>query len=350
MKAESSDQILTVQMRVALASVVLLTAFLSIYCSLKRTEDKKPPMTKCLEQLTRIPEVGALLKSQTREAAGTDLPLQGMEIALTLNGMIKSKSDPDDEIDSWCEYENQAENLDKLIKALKEQNLPPTVDFVVGQSLDQAMVERWLQSGNLIGNMTYSRKKANKRKVQEFTDDVLLNDRTLAPLLEKYPAGQKYFRYPGLRVNRDPQSREQIRSLLKANGYLEAMATIDVVDEQFSDVYCAARARNDEVCANFIKENYKILLLDTTLRIRKQAKRRTGHDVKMIMNVSMNQFTCDYLGEVIRWYKSLGARFITLDEALQDPLYTSFDEKGRALARSLIREARRAQVDTLEAK
>jgi peptidoglycan-N-acetylglucosamine deacetylase len=350
MNKEKPDQILPERMRMALALIVLLVSFLTIYCKFKRPEATKTPMARCLEQLTRIPEVGALHKSQARETAESELPLAGMEIALTLNGMIKSRSNPDDEIDNWCEYENNVDNLDKLVRALKEHGMPPTVDFVVGQSLDKTMLERWLQSGNRVGNMTYSRIKARKQNPQAFIDDVILNDKMLAPLLEKYPAEQKYFRYPRLKVSKDAQSREQIRAFLKANGYLEAMATIDIPDEQFSDVYCAARARGDETCVNLIKEFYKMLLLDTTLRTRAAAAVRTGYEVKMILNVSLNQFTCDYLGDVILWYKHLGARFISLDEALRDPLYTTFDDKGRPVARAIIRETRRAQLETVNAK
>jgi peptidoglycan/xylan/chitin deacetylase (PgdA/CDA1 family) len=347
---EKTDQLMSIKMRVALAAIVVLVAFFTIYCKIKKSEAPKTSMEKCVEQLKRIPEVGALLKSQARETAAGDRPLAGMEIALTLNGMIQSRSNPDDEIDSWCEYENTTDNLDKLVRALKENDMPPTVDFVVGQSLDKTMMERWLQSGNQVGNMTYSRIKARKRDPQAFIADVQLNDKTLAPLLEKYPSTQKYFRYPRLKVSKDAQGREQIRNFLKENGYLEAMATLDIPDEQFSDVYCAARARGDENCAYLIKEHYKMLLLDTTLRTRVAAENRTGYDVKMILNVSLNQFTCDFLGEVILWYKNLGARFIPLDEALRDPLYTTFDDKGRPVARAIIRETRRAQLETVNAK
>ena len=350
MNRDKTDQLMPVRMRVALASIVVLVAFFTIYCKIKKSEAPKTPMAKCLQQLTRIPEVGALLKSHAHQPVESERPLEGMEIALTLNGMIRSRSNPDEEIDSWCEDENNVENLDRLIRVLREQNLPPTVDFVVGQSLDKAMMERWLQSGNRVGNMTFSRIKARRRNPQEFIADIRLNDQTLAPLLEKYPSSQKYFRYPRLKVSKDAQGRELIRNFLRENGYLEAMATIDTPDEQFSEVYCAARARGDENCANLIRDHYKRLLLDTTLRTRVAAVNRTGHEVKMILNLSLNQFTCDFLGDVIIWYKNLGARFISLDEALLDPLYTTFDDRGRPLARAIIRETRRAQLETVNAR
>jgi hypothetical protein len=347
---ESSEQNLNVKMRIALAVTILLAAFLAAYCKQKKAETVKAPMTKCLEEIGRIPEVAALLKSQARENADQPHPLEGLEIALTINGMIRSQSDPDDEIDNWCENENSLANLDKLIGALKDNHLPPTVDFVVGQAVDKVMLERWLQSGNLLGNMTYSRIKAKKSDPQKFIDDVMLNDKTLAPLLEKYSASKKYFRYPRLKLSRDAQSREQIKEFLKANGYVEAMATIEAPDVRFSDIYCAAKARGDEICANLIKQNFKMLLLDTTLKTRAATKNRTGYDVKLILTVGVNQFTCDYLGEVLSWYQNLGARFISLDEALRDPLYSTVDEKGRPVARAILRETRRQQIESVSAK
>jgi hypothetical protein len=347
---DSPEQNLSVKMRVALAAIILLAAFLAAYCKHKRADAVKLPMAKCLEDINRIPEVAALLKSQAREYADEPRPLDGLEIALTFNGMIQSKSDPDNDIDNWCENENSVENLDKLIRALKENHLPPTVDFVVGQAIDKTMLERWLQSGNLIGNMTYSRIKAKKSEPQRFIDDVMLNDKLLAPLLEKYSASKKYFRYPRLKLSRDAQSREQIKEFLKSRGYIEAMATIEAPDVRFSDIYCAAQARGDETCASLIRQNFKMLLLDTTLKTRMATRSRTGYDVKLILTVGVNQFTCDYLSEVLAWYQNLGAHFISLDEALRDPLYAAVDEKGRPVARAILRETRRLQIESTNAK
>jgi hypothetical protein len=347
---EDSQQNLSVKMRVALAFIILLAAFLAVYCKQKKADPVKPPMTKCLEEMDRIPELSGLSKPDARESTDQPRPLEGLEIALTINGMIRSNSDPEDDIDNWCENENSLANLDKLISALKDNHLPPTVDFVVGQAIDKVMLERWLQSGNLIGNMTYSRIKAKKSEAQKFINDIMLNDSTLAPLLEKYPTSKKYFRYPRLKLSRDAQSREQIKEFLKTSGYTVAMATIEAPDAQFSNIYCAAKARGYDACANLIKENFKTLLLDTTLKTRITTKNRTGYDVKLILTIGINQFTCDYLGEVLSWYQNSGARFISLDEALQDPLYSSVDEKGRPVARAILRETRRLQIESINAR
>lgn len=347
---DSKQPILSKEMKIVLAIFITLAGIGTIYFRVKKTAPPLTPMAKCLEDMRHIPELGALMKSQVREDTNESRPLDGVEIALTINGMVQSQSESEEAIDNWCEKEDSIENLDNLISALKEQQMPPTVDFVVGQSIDKLMVERWVKSGNLIGNMTYSRIKAKNRDPREFIADIMLNDKTLEPFVVKNPPAQKYFRYPRLKTSKDAGARDQIQEYLKSHGYIEAMATIDTPDSQFSGIYCAARARGDETCARLIKENYKTLLLDRTLKTRTAARNRTGYDVKLILTVGMNQFTCDYLQEIIAWYKNLGVRFISLDEALRDPLYSSVDGKGRPVARAILRETRRLQIESVNAK
>ena len=95
---------------------------------------------------------------------------------------------------------------------------------------------------------------------------------------------------------------------------------------------------------NLVKAKFKSLLLDTTLRARAAAKSRAGYDVKHILMIGANQFTCDNLGELLAYYRSLGAHFISLDEALKDPIYSIVDEKGKPAARAIMREVKRRQL------
>ena len=327
--------------------VLLLASFLLSQpgCRSIDTRADKAPVNKCQEDLKRIPEIATLLKSRVRaEGEEDEKPLKGLEVALTINGMIRSQSNFDDDIDNSCESENTRENFEKVLTALKQNNMPPTVDFLVGRLIDHGLLEIWLQSGNLAGNMTYSRVKARKRTAQDFLDDVARNDEVLLELWKKFPPKQKYFRYPRLKLSKDEQNREEIKTFLKQKGYLDAPATIDARDRKFSELYCAAQARGDQDCVNLMKAKFKSFLLDTTLRARAAARSRVGYDVKHILMIGANQFTCDNLGEMLAYYRSLGAHFISLDEALKDPLYSIVDEKGKPAARAIMREVKRRQL------
>lgn len=308
----------------------------------KVTAEKAPP-SKCIERLSSIPLLSAVLKSRERsEEEGKNRPLEGMEIALTINKMIRGHSDPEAEIDSWCEFENTPANFDKIVSALRQHDMPPTVSFVNGRAADASVLEKWVDSGNLLGNMTFSRKRATKRSGQEFIDDVARNEQSLGKVMSRGRSKDLYFRFPGIKTSRDQQTRQEVDAFLSKRGYLVTPATIDAYGRHFNDVYCQAQARGDQQCASLAKAHFKTILLKSTLKARALAKREAGYDVKHILLIDANQFLCDNLSDILAWYKSLGARFIPLKDALKDPFYSRTDEKGRTAARVVLSRTRRS--------
>ena len=301
-------------------------------------------MSRCQEELSTIPEVAAAsMKARHKRAEEREESLEGMEIALTMNRMVLSTADPDRDQDDWCYTENNRDSFQKLLNALKTNNMPPTVDFLAGESLEQQLQEEWLKSGNLIGNLTYKGRSPKKGTAQEFIDTLSKNEEELAPLWKKFPRRQKYFRYPSLKLGVDTERPRAIREFLKQNGFVEVPATIDSRDDDFSQRYCAALARGDKVCANFIVATFKSLLLDKTQKARIAARKIAGRDVKQILLINANQLTCDLLEELLGWYKAMGVKFISADEALGDPFYAVDDVT--TTANQIKWETKRAQTD-----
>ena len=68
-------------------------------------------MTRCQEEMNTIPEVAAAsIKAHSKRADEAEASLAGMEIALTINRMVRSTADPDRDQDDWCYTETRAEN------------------------------------------------------------------------------------------------------------------------------------------------------------------------------------------------------------------------------------------------
>jgi Polysaccharide deacetylase len=325
-------------------AIIILSVFLSPGCAhSKNAQAAKPEMTQCLEALNTIPEMAAAsIRARGKRSVQAEDSVEGMEIALTINRMVRSKVEPDLDQDDWCYTENTPENFQKLLNALKDNGVPPTVDFLAGDSLDQTMQEEWLRSGNLIGSMTYAGWSLKKGPAQDFIDALTRNEQALAPLWSKFERKQKYFRYPSLKLGLDQQRPREIRTFLKQNGYVEVPATIDSRDSYFSQPYCAALARGDKVCANFIAATFKSFMLDKTRKARAAARKIAGRDVKQILMIQANQLTSDLLDELLRWYKAMGVRFISLDDALTDPFYAT--EDVTTTANQINWETRRAQL------
>ena len=306
--------------------------------------EQEAATARCLKEISAITQMAALLKTRNKESEKVDeRSLEGMEIALTINGMIRSHGDPDEGVDSWCSKENSPENFHKITDALNQNEMPPTVAFIIGRLFDQSMAEAWLESGNLVGNMTYKPTKAKKKAVQKFIDDAGRTDELLSPLWKKFSSEKRFFRYPGARTSGDAEAQSQIQKYLDEKGYVAVPFTINARNYHFTNIYCAALTRGDQACLNLIKTYFKTLLLEVTYKSRVTAQSIAGREIKHILVLKANQFICDNLADILAWYKSLGVKFITIDEALSDPFYTSVDEKGRPPYRTILRRIKRGK-------
>ena len=332
-------------MRGTFIAVLLVSALVigPAGCANRRAQSGTAPLSTCLKDLNTIREMAAVLKSRKHDSEESHgRPFEGLELALTINGMVMSHVDPEADADDLCFAENTPENLDRLARALEINAMPATVSFIRGRWFDEGMQKEWLQRGNLIGSLGYDRLSAERITPEQFIEDIARNDAVLAVLWGGSRPARKYFRFPRTKLRRNDRDLDTVKAYLKKNSYLLVPATIDLLDSSFSQIYCSALSRGDQSCANLIKANFRSLALDTTLKARNIAKDLAGHDVKHILVVGANQFTCDNLSELLAWYKSLGARFISLDEALNDPFY-SRDDAG-----SVAGETRSAQLAAAE--
>lgn len=330
-------------MKGTLIAVLLASALVlgSAGCIDRTAKSGTAPPSTCLRDLNTIPEMAAVLESRKNDSEEVQSrPFEGLELALTINGMVRSQIDPDADADDVCFTENTPENLDRLAIALETNALPPTVSFIRGRWLDEPMQKEWLRRGNLIGSLGYDKLRGGPPSAEKFIDDVLRNDEALSVVWGGSPPARRYFRFPRTTLRQDRREMDTAKTYLKKNNYVVVPATIDLLDHLFSQRYCSALSRGDQSCANLIKANFRSLALDATLKARRIAADKSGRDVKHILTVRANQFTCDNLSELLRWYKALGARFISLDEALSDSFYAT-DDAGKIVGetRRALREA-----------
>ena len=329
------------------AIIVLIAASLlaGFGCSsIRRVKNGGQPMTGCTHDLSTITELREIMKARGKSEPEAERPLEGLQIALTINGMVRGNAGQSDEEDYWCREENSVENFHNLIASLKANDIPSTVDFLAGQWIDPALQEEWLKAGNQLGSFTFKRQKAHSFSPAEFIEDLTRSEQILLPLIKKAGQRRKYFRYPRLKTSLDAGHRAAITEYLDKNGYVEVPATIDALDWKFSELFCKARSRGDQNCANLIKSYFNPLLFDSASRARALAKALTGRDVKHIMMFEATQFTCDNLDEILKFCKRMGVRFITLDEALADPFYQRRTPGGDSEAVDVLRRVQLRQA------
>jgi hypothetical protein len=328
----------------AAASLLILLLGCAACSQLGGASTQKQSISRCSDELEAIPGLEPLLRQTVRER-NIGASFEGLELALTINGAFTAVLGPEEAEDDWCYTDRPADELDRLITALKQHKMPPTVSFVAGRGLDANLMERWLESGNLIGSLTFDRLKSRRYSAAEFIDDISRNTEALGPLWNKDQQSPRYFRYPRLKASSDREARQQISSYLRENRFIEAPGTIDARDWKFAQIYCAAQARGDSVCANYAKQCFFTLLLDTTLKAREAARSESGRDCKQILMLEATRFTSEHLSEIIAWYTRLGARFIALDQALSDPLYAGVEADGEPRAIAVFKRVKELQAD-----
>ena len=100
-----------------------------------------------------------------------------------------------------------------------------------------------------------------------------------------------------------------------------APVTIDNNDFVFADVYARARASGDRATMESVPQTYVPYMEGVTVHFENLSRQFLGYEVKQILLLHANELNADYVGDLITMLRNRGYRFITLDEALEDPAY-----------------------------
>lgn len=220
---------------------------------------------------------------------------------------------------------------EKMLAVFADHRMPPVYGFINARGLeghaeDEQALVKWLAAGNRLGNHTYSHIDGAKASLAEFLADVDKNEDTLRRLAGGQPEqthAWKVFRYPYLREGKDLESQAAVRKGLDERGYRVAEVTIDFYDWAYNQAYlrCLDKKRDDAIPG--LKESF-IDQAAAELRWADGAARElAGRPIKQILLLHVGHFTGEMLGELLTTYEKQGARFVSLDEALADPIYAA---------------------------
>ena len=251
------------------------------------------------------------------------LPQQsGFEVAITFDDLPSHGALP--------RGANRNAIIQKIIDTARAHHLPPMFGFVNGVILesepeDKASLEAWIASGNRLGNHTYSHVDPTKVSLSAYLADIDKND----PLLASVTTGQgraadyKVFRYPYLEEGPDIATREAIRQHLFEHGYRIAQVTIDFGDWAWNAPYSRCVAQNNTASIDALKTSY-VQNAKTFLRwANATSLRLNGHISRQILLLHVGAFDSEMFDALLTAYEQEGATFVSLDDAMTDPLYAT---------------------------
>jgi peptidoglycan-N-acetylglucosamine deacetylase len=218
----------------------------------------------------------------------------------------------------------QVERNESILNTLHSNSIKAAL-FVVGGNIDnkegKALLQRWDNTGHLIGNHTYSHRNYNAREtvIADYLQDILRAEE----LLKVFPRFQKYFRFPALKEGDTVEKRDAMRAFLAEHGYRVGHVTIDnsdwIVDQRLQ-----ARLKKDP---NADVKPYRDFYMEHMWARAEYyddlARRVLGRPVKHTVLVHFNLLNGLFLNDLITMFKSKGWQPIDAEEAFKDPVFAS---------------------------
>jgi peptidoglycan/xylan/chitin deacetylase (PgdA/CDA1 family) len=214
-------------------------------------------------------------------------------------------------------------DVKQITQALKKYGIVAT-GFVVGQQLNDKStpaLQAFADAGHVIGNHSWSHPDYGKLTKRAFRRETRRTDRAIAPWLGK----DRFYRFPFLKEGLTEAAKNDAAQVLTALGYRNVPPTIDNDEWRFNRDYVDAIERGDIGAAENIAAAYIVHMQDRTAHFQALANQAMGRDVKHILLLHMNRINADHLSELLDWYAASGWTFITVSEAMTDPLYSKPD-------------------------
>ena len=218
---------------------------------------------------------------------------------------------------------------ERMLATFAKHATPPVYGFVNAIGLeahpeDIQALRAWRKAGHPLANHTYSHIDGARATQEEYLADVDKNEAVLRQLMGSEPAqvsAWKIFRYPYLRQGRDLAAQADLRTALSQRGYRIAEVTIDFYDWAYNQAYLRCLTEKNDAAIAGLEESY-IDQAAAELRWADGAARElAGRPIPQILLLHVGHFTAHMMDRLLTTYAKNGARFVSLERALADPIY-----------------------------
>ena len=194
-----------------------------------------------------------------------------------------------------------------------------------------ALLDVWLDAGLDLGNHTASHINIHRTTVEAYLADVDAGAPVSRAVLAERGRALRFFRHPYLFTGETPEKKAAIAAGLAERGYTVAPVTIDNNDWMFAAVYRQAEAAGDDALKARIGEAY-VAHMATVLDHWEpySAELAGGREPTQVLLLHAHTLNRDWYPRIHALYLARGYRFVTLDEALADPIYRHADDYARA--------------------
>lgn len=268
--------------------------------------------------------------AQTPDPAAPEAPPEAASraVALTFDD-LPAQATPDAVA---CDADALLAMHDRLLAHLAAYDAPAAGLVTEGNTCDAlpvgtlaAVLTRWLDAGHTLGNHTYGHPDLVRVSVADYTADIRRGEGTTRRLLEARGRRLRYFRHPYLHAGDTAEKKAAVEAFLSAHGYTIAPVTIDSDEWVFAAAYARAVAAGDSAMARRIRAEYVAWSEAVVAHFEGWSREVLGYELPQTALLHANLLHADALGDLLAMYRRRGYRFVSLDEAMEDPAYARPD-------------------------
>ncbi|HEX8921483.1 MAG TPA: polysaccharide deacetylase family protein [Pyrinomonadaceae bacterium] len=249
-----------------------------------------------------------------------DTSTQQKEIAVTIDDLPLNGPQ--------VELERLRAMTDKLLAGFRRHQIPvvgfvnESLLYLPGQTDARlAILKAWTESGVELGNHTFSHLRFSDITLAQYEDDFIRGDALTRILMKQKGQKVRYFRHPFLKMGATRELEQSFESFIAERGYRIAPVTIDTMDWMVLAAYLKARTQGDAEMLKRVSDEYLKFAALKLEFCEKASAELFGHQIKQILLLHANELNADNIEGLISLLKDRGYRFISLEEALKDPVY-----------------------------
>lgn len=216
---------------------------------------------------------------------------------------------------------------ERILNSLYQHGVKAT-GFVVGGNIDSDwdLLAAWLDEGHSLGSQTYSHYDLHVIPEDIFIEDMIKGATVLESFLNGFGQKARFFRHPYLHYGKKPKIRGRVEAILKDNKHKLAHVSVDVDDYIYNLKMDGLKRSNDSARFDVLRTEFIEHVLESIRRAESLANFVVNRPVKHILALHANMLNAVFLGDLLTEIEEFGYEFVTLEEAIKDPLYRMQDE------------------------
>jgi peptidoglycan/xylan/chitin deacetylase (PgdA/CDA1 family) len=184
----------------------------------------------------------------------------------------------------------------------------------------------WQVAGVELGNHTFAHVGFQDTSLADYEDDFVRGEAVTKMVMKQSGRKPRFFRHPFLQMGPTKELEQSFESFIAARGYRIAPVTIDIMDWMFRVAYVNARDKNDTAMMKKIADEYLAFAPVKFEFCEKLARDLFGHSIRHILLLHANELNADNFERLVKVIKGRDYQFITLNDALSDPVYQFPDQ------------------------